>query len=202
MKKLILLSLVLTLVLAACTPQGDDTSSTVTSDETIDIPSRIFQSDNPSSSEEPSSQESDDSSSKKASSNSSTYSNYTEFTDNSSNAPSIDDILLTPVNSYYTTSSNIIGIKVENRTGWEMLCSDDYTIEFKTSDGWNPLELSADEMVEHKIYPLDNGDDIVVELDMTLIKQKLEIGTYRVNLHLMCNGYAGDFYKSVTVSIK
>lgn len=198
MKKLILLSLVLTLVLAACTPQGDDTSSTVTSDETIDIPSRIFQSDNPS----PSSQESGDSSSKNVSSNSSTYSNYTEFTDNSSNAPSIDDILLTPVNSYYTTSSNIIGIKVENRTGWEMLCSDDYTVERKTSDGWNPLELSADETVEHKIYPLDNGDDIVVELDMTLIKQKLEIGTYRINLHLMCNGYAGDFYKSVTVSIK
>lgn len=130
------------------------------------------------------------------------YSNYTAFTENSANAPDINNILVTSVEPYYATSAAQITVTIENRTGWQIVYADDFTLERQDGSGWTEVKLTPLGEERAPSFLLDNNRETTLSLDLSRLESELAVGTYRVSLPMLCNGYAGRFTRSARFTVK
>lgn len=166
-------------------PSGlDDTSETSTQDASSEEPADSSYNDGLPPSEDP------------------LYSNYTAYTENSANAPDINNIILTTKESFYSTSTKEITINIANRTGWEIVYAEAFTVEKYSGGDWVGLPFRDDAAPFEYSYPLDNNRDASLTVDLGRLKNPLEVGLYRIGINMICNGYAGEFYRTVEVTLK
>lgn len=128
-------------------------------------------------------------------------SNYTDYTTNSENAPDINKITATIIPNYFTSSQTKFDVVISNRTGWLVGYKNNYLIQKRDGDNWVTLEFSQ-EMNEKLAYSLDTGRDGLLEIDLSRLTEKPGLGTYRVVIDTICNGYPGSFVKYAVFSIK
>lgn len=130
------------------------------------------------------------------------YSNYTAYTDNSANAPDINNIHVRTTEAYYPTSAGEITVVIENRTGWQIVYADDFTLERMDGTTWRELELEPTEGDKAPSFLLDNNRDTTMTLALSRLKGELTVGRYRISLPMLCNGYAGRFTRSAEFTVK
>lgn len=192
------------LMLTACTGgEGDAPSSSAP--DTLELPSAITssaasesESENTTTtltSSQPVSRPTDTSSEEN-------YSNYTAYTENSANAPDINNIHISTSEVFYPTSAREITVIIENRTGWQIVYADDFTLERLGANGWTELKLEPTGDDKAPSFLLDNNRETSLTLDLGRLDGELTVGTYRVSLPMLCNGYAGRFTRSARFTVK
>lgn len=132
-----------------------------------------------------------------------TTSNYTEFTENSTNAPDISNITVCTSQSYYSTSDREITVEISNRTGWEIGYKQLFVIEKWDGENWIPMPTVENPDYGKEAYILGTGRDSYITFDLDLLASRLEVGKYRVGLpEMLCNGHAGLFTLYAEFSVK
>lgn len=123
-----------------------------------------------------------------------TTSNYTEFTENSANAPDISNITVRTSQGYYSTSDRSITVEIFNRTGWEIGYKQLFVVEKWDGANWTAVPMVDSPDFGNEAYILGTGRDSYITFDLDLLASRLEVGKYRIGLpEMLCNGYDGLF---------
>lgn len=130
-------------------------------------------------------------------------SNYIDFTENSANAPDINNITIDTKNGVVSSTDREMILGVHNKTGWEIVFSTKYVIK-KIGENHTLTDVPFVDSPDFgdAAYLLGTGKDSFAIVDLSQLQNHLDAGNYMIGLNMICNGYYGDFYIYTTFTVK